>query len=136
MQEVVIMEWTYTPGDYFEEKFEQFQDRFNLEIDNGKVQAVIPASVFDKNNSILEEIDEQIKALFMGIMICTHNDYKLSAYTDYRLLPDGKKAYTLRAQKAVFKLTLHAVELRLGVKEDVPVLFPAIFSNLRLPSLR
>ncbi len=119
MQEVVVMEWTYTPEDYFEENFKPFQDKFNLEIDKGKVKAVIPASVFGKNNISFEEIDKEVRALFMGIMICTHSDFKLSAYTDYQLFPDGKKAYTLRAQTSVFKLTFHAAELRLGIKEDI-----------------
>jgi hypothetical protein len=91
MEDRIIIEWTYTPETYFESDVEEDRGTFKLRIADGKVTATLPASAYDEDDRVLEVIDEQVRALFSGVQVVSHEPFMLSRYTLYRQhLDDGR----------------------------------------------
>ena len=52
MEGNLIIEWSYTPEDYFEEPYSRKEEGYEVEIKNGRVTATLPAQKYDEDETI------------------------------------------------------------------------------------
>ncbi len=78
MEELVIIEWLFSPEDYIEHKYKV--GNIDFDISNGKVKVILPFSEYKADKNILEKLHNQIKAFFDGMMISKRKRYTLSKF--------------------------------------------------------
>lgn len=95
MQDVVVLEWTFSPPDFFEEPDHIVREHYRMTIENGKVEVRVDPDIYDKQHSMRDKLQEALNARFLAVQLLTHNPYKLSQASMYRLHPDGRKDVTV-----------------------------------------
>ncbi len=74
MNDTVVLEWSYTPESYFEDKFETNlslgNDQYKMVIKKGKIEVYISSSLYDNNHSvhnrIYDAINRKLKVLLLN----------------------------------------------------------------------
>ena len=108
--EIVVLEWTFSPPDYFEDQIHLKRDDYSMVIGGGKVEAKIQPEVYDKNPNMREEIHSALNDRFLGVQLLMHKPYELSKPSMYRLHPDGRRDITMFAESGVLKLSTGTVD--------------------------
>lgn len=95
MDNIVVLEWTFSPPDYFEEVLRVEHEGYTMVIDMGKVEARIDPKTYDKEHNMRDELHKVLNDYFLGVQLLTHKPYELSESSMHRLHPDGRKEITL-----------------------------------------
>lgn len=105
MGDTVILNWSYTPNNFFEEPLEREAGQYTLKIGDGKITATMDAVIYDNNPDIRDEIHDNLEHRFKGMQL--HNDklYELDDGPKYRRLPDGRQGVEIFAPTIKLKLT-------------------------------
>jgi hypothetical protein len=111
MEENVIMEWTFTPDNYFEGDIKENLGTFNLEIANGKIRATLSHARYDGSNKVLEDIHNEVRAFFEGVQVVSHKPFKLSKYTLFHEHADGRKDITVFPDPCVMEVGMGTVDV-------------------------
>lgn len=98
MSDVYVLEWSFTPPDYFEAPISIERDDYSMEISNGRVVARVPEEYYDSDHETRDQLHAELEARFLGMLVLTHIPYKLSQPSVDRLLPDGRKHHYLFAK--------------------------------------
>jgi hypothetical protein len=93
--QVVVLEWTFSPADYFEQTIEVQRDEYVLRIQHGKAEAKVDPSAYDADPNYRLAIHELLKGRFLAIQVLAHQAYELSKPSMYRLHADGRKDVTV-----------------------------------------
>lgn len=101
MDEIVILEWTYTPENYFEAPFVKNEELCEITIDSGKVEARFKASDYDPEHKDRDVLHKKIDGLFQRRQLLIHKPYNLSKSTMYKLYPDGRRDATAFVEGAI-----------------------------------
>lgn len=101
-----MLEWTFSPSDYFEEMIVIKYDSYTMTINNGKVEAWIDPAVYDQEHKIRDELHDALNDRFLGVQLLTHKPYKLSKASMYRLHPDGRKHHTVFPDPLVINVSV------------------------------
>jgi len=101
MDDVVVLEWTFSPPDYFEETIVIERDTYTMTIDNGKVEARIGPAAYDQEHKMRGELHDTLNDRFLGVQLLTHKAYELSKASMYRLHPDGRRDVTVFPEPCV-----------------------------------
>jgi len=72
MSVVVVLEWKFTPSDYFEEAIEILRHDYAMTIADGKVEAKIESAIYDANPSIRQLLQGSLNDRFLGVQLLTH----------------------------------------------------------------
>lgn len=104
MQDFIILEWTYSPPDYFEVPVAISRDDYQITIQDGKVEAKLESSDYDSDPSTKDIIEDALNHRFRGIQLLTHREYKLSYAGRYRMHPDGHRDVFLTVAPAKVKV--------------------------------
>lgn len=112
MRVVTILEWKYSPPDYFEASIQIARDEYVLTIADGKAEATIPDEFYMANPSIRERIDASLHDRFLGVQLLTHKPFELSKSVRFRLHPDGRKDAFLEVASARMSLVSGAVDFQ------------------------
>jgi hypothetical protein len=91
MSEVYLLEWTFTPADYFEEPVDFACELCSIHVENGKAEACVPPVQYPADHSARNQLHAELDARFMGAQVLSHNPYTLSKPNLSRLHPDGRK---------------------------------------------
>jgi len=91
MEDIVILEWSFSPNDFFEEPVEIFHRDQRMTIDKGKVEARIDPEIFDETPAIGGELEQLLCYHFLGVVLATHKSYQLSGPMVRRVHPDGRE---------------------------------------------
>jgi hypothetical protein len=102
---VVVLNWTFTPPDYFEERIEFKRNNYEMVIELGKVEVRIKPENYESNPNMRDDLQRAIDNRFLGVQLVTGKPYELSKATMYRQRPDGLKNYTLFAEPGVYKIS-------------------------------
>src|SRR3989304_7877019 len=94
MKPVIYLEGSYTPKNYFEEPLLLGKEGYRLEIDTGKVKAILDEKYQESDSEIFNKIHKEIDNYFQAIQIVTHKSYILSFYSLNKVYPDGRKSVT------------------------------------------
>jgi len=108
--DIVVLEWTFSPPDYFEDLIYIKRDDYEMVIDRGKVEAKIKPDVYQKNANIREDLHCALNDRFLGIQLLTHKAYELSKACMYRLHPDGRKDVTLFVESSNVLISVGTVD--------------------------
>ena len=117
MEDIVVLEWKFSPPDYFEEPIHIKRDDYVMTISNGTVEARIRPEIYDKDQSMRGRLHSSLNDRFLGVQLFSHKPYELSKASMYRLHPDGRKDITIFAESGVFKMTVGEVDFILKDKD-------------------
>lgn len=112
MPGLVILEWTFSPPDYFEEPVEVVRASYTMSIRSGKVEAKIDVPVFDSDSSMQQQLQAALAARFEAVQLLTHKLYELSGPTLIRVRPDGTRDIFVQLTGATVTLTGGSVDFR------------------------
>lgn len=110
-EDIVILEWTFSPSDYFEDLIQIKRDDYEMVIDRGKIEAKIKPDVYEKNANMREDLQRALNDRLLGVQLLTHKSYELSKGSMYRLHPDGRKDVTLFVESCEIVTLVGAVDL-------------------------
>jgi hypothetical protein len=105
MDNVIVLEWTFSPSDFFEEVIRIEREGYTMVINKGKVEARIDPMVYDKERDMRNDLHQVLNDHFLGVQLLTHKPYELSKSLMYRLHPDGHREITMFIDSAIsFKM--------------------------------
>jgi len=116
MSAVVVLEWKFSPPDYFEAPIEISRDDYTLTIGDGKTEARIDSAVYDANPSMRGVLHEALNDRFLAVQLLSHRAYELSTSTMTRLHPDGRRDVFLEVEPARIVMTGHPVDIQVRDK--------------------
>ena len=93
--EKVILEWKYTPPDFFEDHYQIENKNYQIDIDSGGLKATVTPSYYNAHENIILEIHEEINSHFLGAQTLNFKLFNLLKPTMHRLHPDGRKDITI-----------------------------------------
>ncbi len=105
MLSVGLLEWTFTPSDYFEQVIEEMRDDYKLVVGSGIAEARVPAEVYDTNPNIVAEIHADLKARLLGVQLVSFLPFDLSDARRIRLHADGRKDIFVTPKGASMTIT-------------------------------
>lgn len=106
MEDIVVLEWKFSPPDYFEEPIHIKREDYVMTIGNGTVEARIRPDIYDKNQSMRDRLHSALNDRFLAVQLLSHKPYELSKASMYRLHPDGRKDITIFAESGVITVTM------------------------------
>lgn len=104
-----IVEWTYSPADYFEEPLQIFEEGYELIAQDGKVEVKVD---HDPRPELCDQMDTELRLRFQGVQLVSHEQYELSQPSVSCRRPNGTRTFfcegTIAATATVstdFKIT-------------------------------
>lgn len=110
MRDIVVLGWTYSPPDYFEEPIHISCNEYIMIIDHGKVEAKIKPEFYDKKHKMRDVLQDALNDRFLGVQVLTHKPYELSKASMYRLHPDGRKDITIFPEPGIIRVVSGTVD--------------------------
>ena len=111
MKEIVVLEWTFTPPDYFEEPIRIVRDNYEMTIENGKVKARIEAQYYDSESDLRMKFHESLNSRFLGAQILNQKPFELSKPSMSRIHPDGRKTQYIFPESIKVTLTVGPADI-------------------------
>jgi len=100
MNAVVLLEWKFSPPDYFEEVIEISRQDYTMTIADGQVHAKIDSATYEADPGIRQQLHDALNDRFLGVQLFTHRGYELSRSTMTRVHPDGRKDIFIEPEPA------------------------------------
>jgi len=117
MEDIVILEWTFAPPDYFEEPIYIKRDDYVMTIGKGRVEAQISPEIYDKETNMRDRLHNMLNDRFLGVQLFSHKPYELSKASMYCLHPDGRKDITIFPEPLVIKVSMGEPDIILEDKD-------------------
>lgn len=117
MNEVVILEWKFTPPDYFEETIDILRHDYAMTIADGKVEAKIESAIYDANPSIRQVLQGSLNDRLLSAQLLTHRPYELSSSTTTRVHPDGRRDISIELESGSYVMSGGSVDFRITDKD-------------------
>ena len=73
--DIVVLEWSFSPSDYFEVPIPISRNDYEMLIDNGKVEAKIRPEVFENNPTMRDDLTKTINDRFLGAQLLSHKPF-------------------------------------------------------------
>jgi len=106
MEDIIILEWKFSPPEYFEEPIYIKRNDYVMTIENGTVEARIRPEIYDKDQSMRDRLHSSLNDRFLGVQLFSHKPYELSKSSMYRLHPDGRRDITIFPEPIVVKMSI------------------------------
>jgi len=106
----VLLEWSYTPTDFFEEPVYQWREDCEIHIEGGCVTATVDPDAYDAEHRKRDELHEVVDGYFRAVQIVTHKKYDLSKAGMSRVYPDGRRGASIFAEPAVIRFSGGSVD--------------------------
>ncbi len=87
----IQLEWVYTPENYFQSQLSIPFDGGNILIENGIIEAKVDPETFKINQSLTQELDNQIENLFHNEQIKSQKPYDLGMPFKVIVRTDGSR---------------------------------------------
>ena len=114
---VVLLEWAFSPVDYFEAPISITRGDYDMTISSGKAVARIEAATFDVKPSMRESLHESLRSRFIAVQLLMHRPFELTKSTTTRLHPDGRRDISLELEGAQIAVTGGAIDVRVTDKD-------------------
>jgi len=101
MENTVLLEWSFTPKDYFEDEIRIEREDYEMIIKSGVVEARIDPDVYDEEHKMRDTLHQSLNDRFLGVQLLTHKSYNLSNSSMSRLHSDGRKDVTVFPESCV-----------------------------------
>ena len=106
MKEIIVLDWTFTPPDYFEEPISIVKDKYEMTIENGKVEARIEAKYFDGEPDLRMKFHESLYSRFLGAQILNKKPFELSKPSMSRIHADGRRNHYIFPESIPLTMTV------------------------------
>jgi hypothetical protein len=103
--DIIVLEWSFSPPNYFEDSIRVERDDYEMIIENGRVEAKIHPNVFENNPTMKDDLTNSLNDRFLGVQLLTHEPYQLSKASMCRLHPDGRRDITVFAEPGIIRVT-------------------------------
>lgn len=110
-QTEVLLEWTYSPRDFFESPIEIARADYTVDIASGSISARLPASAFDADQRIKQQLHDSLFDRMRGIQLLTRKPFQLSKPRLTRIEPDGRRHIFFELEGAVLTLSGGRVDI-------------------------
>jgi len=112
MNAVVVLEWRFSPPDYFDSQIEIEQGDYTMIVTDGKVEAKVDSAVYEANPSMRDALHDVLNSRFLGFQLSSRKAYNLSSPNKTRVEhSEGRKDYILEVEPAHLELIGHPVTL-------------------------
>jgi len=101
----IVLEWSFSPHDYFEEAIEICRKEYTMTIANGQVHARIDSAIYSAYPDMRWVLHDALNDRFLGVQLLTHRAYELSRPTMSRVYPDGHKDIFIEAEPGHFAIS-------------------------------
>ena len=82
MSAVYVIEWTFSPPDYFEQSISIERDDYEMWIERGKVEARVKEEHYDDEHQMRDQLHEFLNDRLLGVQLLIHQPYELSIPID------------------------------------------------------
>lgn len=117
MSTVVLLDWKFTPPDYFEEAIEISRQDYTMTIADGQVQAKIDFVILEADQEMRQRLHDSLNDRFLGVQLFTHRPYELSSSTKTLIHPDGRRDIFIEPEPGRIKVSVGTVDIRITDKE-------------------
>lgn len=117
MSAVVLLEWKFSPPDYFEEAIEVSRHDYAMTIADGKVEAKIESAIYDANPPMRQVLEGSLNDRFLGVQLLTHRPYELSSSTMTRVHADGRRDIFIELESGSLLTSGGSVDFRVTDKD-------------------
>jgi hypothetical protein len=107
--ELWIIEWTYSPANYFEEPLQITEKHFELIAQDGKVEAKIE---HDPRPNLCDQLDKRLKLRFQGVQLVSGVQYEFSEPSVHCRNSDGTSIF----------VCVGTIEAKLSVSADFKIM--------------
>lgn len=113
----VLLEWTFSPSDYFEEPITISRDDYSLSIESGTIKATVAAATFDADPSMRTRLHESLIDRMHGIQLINHKPFELSKPNVIRVRADGRRDIFVELEGAKLTMTGGVLDVRVTDKD-------------------
>ena len=117
MNAVVLLEWKFSPSDFFEQVSEICCQDQTITISDGHAQAKLDAAIYDADPDIRQRLHDALNDRFLGEQLFTHRAYELSRSTVSRLHPDGQRHVFLEPEPLQIGVSCGTIDIRVTDKD-------------------
>jgi hypothetical protein len=117
MNAIVVLEWKFSPRDYFEESIEISRDDYMMTIVDGQVHAKIDSATFEAAPDMRHRLHEALNDRFLGVQLLTHRAYELSRPTAIRMHADGRRDIFVELESASIVMSGGTVDFQVADKD-------------------
>jgi hypothetical protein len=113
MSALVVLEWKFSPPDYFETPIEISRDDYTLIIADGRAEARIDDTLYTSNPSMREALHGALNDRFLGVQLLTHKGFELSKPMMTRVHPDGRRDASVEVEGVRVVATVQPVDFQI-----------------------
>lgn len=114
MSEIVKLEWTYTPEDFFEKSYIKNTGDYEFNIHEGKATVLLSGAIYDKDPLIKNRIYQELNGIFLASQVINRKSYELSQESkDYRINEEGKRDITINVSCAHLSITAYPADIEI-----------------------
>ncbi|MGE3586025.1 MAG: hypothetical protein AB7G24_14645 [Novosphingobium sp.] len=106
-----VLEWTYEPKNFFEEKTTLAHADGLIEIGEGKARGEFDAVRFDEGEAFWKPMHGFLESAFLAQQIQVHLSYTLAQPALARVHPDGRRDVSLFVESAVMVMSVGTVDI-------------------------
>ena len=117
MNAVVLLDWGFSPSDYFEEAIEISRRDYTMTIADGRAQAKIDSAIYETDPGMRQRLEDALNDRFLGVQLLTHRAYDLSRSTMTRVHPDGRRDIFIEPEPARLVLSAGTVDIQITDKD-------------------
>ena len=101
----VLLEWNYSPPNFFEVPIVLARDDYTLSISDGMATATIEADVFDISPTMGDDLHEALRGRFLAEQLLTEKPFELLKPHKTRVHPDGHRDIFVEAEAGHLRLS-------------------------------
>jgi len=101
----VLLEWTYSPRDFFESEIEVARSDYTVNIPSSAISTRLRAFEFDADDGIRQRLHDALFDLMCGVQLVTRKPFQLSKSRLTRIEPDGRRHIFVEPEGAVLTLS-------------------------------
>lgn len=117
MDAVIMLGWTFSPPDYFEEPIEISRQDYEMRIADGQVHAKIDSAIYEAKPGMRADLHDALNDRFLGVQLLTHRAYELSLPNVIRVHPDGRRDIFAEIEPINIKISVGALDFQLTDKD-------------------
>ena len=121
MEEMVTIEWSYRPRDYFEEPLDLTIGGHPIAIGDGMVTAVLQAWTVEGDGEFLNQLRSKVEHAFLFVQVMKHEKYELSGPSWWKERADGTKDLAVSVEPLEVKLGLGPIDVRTENSEGIVI---------------
>jgi hypothetical protein len=110
MTETYLLEWSFTPSNYFEEEVSLTCRYGAFRVSGGSVELRLPLDIYPSDHSLRMELHAELDACFLAAQVLSHKPYTLSKPSFSRLHADGRRDAFVFPEPMVVRVTCGPVD--------------------------